>query len=108
MRNLSNAAHPPWCLSGPDCSTSPGWRESGLVQADPSGQALIQVGAGLWRMDLEPEFTRPPEPVGGIRLEFTLGEDVERWPINLVQSRALVPVLQSLLGRADAALTRAA
>ncbi|MGW4461016.1 hypothetical protein [Micromonospora sp. NPDC004704] len=41
-------------------------------------------------------------------LELSLGEDVERWPIDLAQSRALVPVLSGLLSQADATWLRAA
>jgi hypothetical protein len=42
----------------------------------------------------------------GILLEFTLGEEAERWPID--QSRALVPVLRGLVRRAENGLFRAA
>ncbi|MEV4757411.1 hypothetical protein AB0J86_20150 [Micromonospora sp. NPDC049559] len=66
------------------------------------GDEVIQVAAGLWRMDVGPAT---PE---GVLLELSVGEHIERWPVDLAQSRALVPVLQRLLRRADAALSPAA
>jgi hypothetical protein len=102
MHNLSNAAHPPWCARGPDCAEAARFHLSPLFNAAPRGDEVIQVGAALWRMDVG------PVPPGGVLLELSLGEDAERWPIDLAQSRALVPVLQGLVRRADAAPARAA
>jgi hypothetical protein len=52
---------------------------------------VIQVGAALWRMDVGP--TSP----GGVLLELSAGDHVERWPIDLAQSANLVPLLRDLL-----------
>jgi hypothetical protein len=103
MRNLPNLAHPPWCLRGPDCAPSGGLHLSGLVNAAPRGDEVIQIGAGLWRMDVGPS-TAP----GGVLLELSAGDHVERWPIDLAQSANLVPVLTGLLRRAAPTLTAAA
>ena len=102
MSNLSNPDHPSWCLRGADCAGSSGLHLSPLVSAAPRGDEVIQVAAGLWRMDVE--SARP----GGVLLELSVGADVERWPIDLAQSIALVPLLRDLLGRADVGLRRAA
>lgn len=106
MSNLPNSVHPWWCLRGEDCAAD---RASGgrlhysrLVSAAPRGDEVIQVRAGLWRMDVGPAS---PE---GVLLELSAGADVERWPIDLAQARALLPVLRGLLRRADAALSHAA
>jgi hypothetical protein len=102
MTNLSNPAHPAWCLRGADCANSPGLHLSRLVSAAPRGDEVIQVAAGLWRMDVGPVTP------GGVLLELSAGEDVERWPIDLAQSRAFAPVLRDLLRLAGTGLTRAA
>ncbi|MGW4467990.1 hypothetical protein [Micromonospora sp. NPDC004704] len=49
-----------------------------------------------------------PVPPSGVLLELSVGEQVERWPIDLPQARALVPVLLGLLARTDPAHLRAA
>jgi hypothetical protein len=102
MRNLPNPAHPPWCLRGPDCMPSGGLHLSGLVNAAPRGDEVIQVSAALWRMDVGPASP------GGVLLELSVGEDVERWPIDLAQSANLVPVLRGLLRRAAPGIAQAA
>ncbi len=102
MSNLSNPAHPPWCLRGPNCASADGLHLSGLVSVAPKGNEVIQVGAALWRMDVGPATP------GGVLLELSVGEEVERWPIDLAQSRVLVPVLQDLIRRVDGGLRRVA
>jgi hypothetical protein len=41
-------------------------------------------------------------------VEFALGGDVERWPIDLAQARAPVPVLLALLRRTETGISQAA
>jgi hypothetical protein len=102
VNNLSNPAHPPWCLRGSDCASSGDLHVSRLVSAAPRGDEVIQVRAGLWRMDVGPATP------GGVLLELSVGEDVERWPIDLAQSANLVPLLRDLLRRAALGVARAA
>ncbi|MDG4828584.1 hypothetical protein O7627_04600 [Solwaraspora sp. WMMD1047] len=104
MDKLSNPAHPPWCGRGPDCATAPGWHNSALLPVASLGDEVIQVAAGLWQLDVE----SPSIPVGGVLLEFTLGGDVERWPIGLIQALSLARLLPRLLGHANATPSRAA
>ncbi|MFI5833739.1 hypothetical protein ACIA5A_08685 [Micromonospora sp. NPDC051300] len=93
MSNLSNIAHPPWCLRGPDCAGGNGLHLSRLAGTAVRGDEVIQAGVGLWRMDVGP--TSP----SGLLLEFSAGADVERWPLDLPQSQALVRASQRLLRR---------
>lgn len=102
MRNVPNPAHPSWCRRGPDCASNGDLHVSSLVRAAPRGDEVIQVAAGLWRMDVG-----PCQP-GGVLLELSVGEDADRWPIDLAQARLLVPVLAGLLRRAGTELPQAA
>ncbi|MFC8846131.1 MULTISPECIES: hypothetical protein [unclassified Micromonospora] len=102
MRNLPNFAHPSWCLRGPDCAVSSGLHLSGLVDAAVRGDEVIQVRIGLWRMDVG------PTPPSGLLLELSTGADVERWPIDLAQSRSLVALSGRLLAGLAAGAARAA
>ncbi|WBB72796.1 hypothetical protein O7602_24330 [Micromonospora sp. WMMD1128] len=102
MSNLSNIAHPPWCLRGPDCAGRNGLHLSRLVGTAVRGDEVIQAGVGLWRMDVG-----PASPTG-LLLELSAGEDVERWPIDLPQSRALIRTSQHLLRHLTPTATRAA
>jgi hypothetical protein len=102
MSKVPNPAHPSWCLRGPHCAELPGLHFSEVIGVAQRGTEVIQVGAGLWQMDVGP--TSP----GGVLLELSVGAEVERWPVDLAQARALVPVLLGLLGRTEAARLRAA
>ncbi|QLQ39307.1 hypothetical protein [Micromonospora robiginosa] len=102
MSNLSNIAHPPWCLRGSDCADGNGLHLSRLAGTALRGDEVIQAGVGLWRMDVGP--TAP----SGMLLEFSAGEDVERWPLDLPRSRVLVRASQRLLRRLDPTASRAA
>ncbi|MEO3742190.1 hypothetical protein [Plantactinospora sp. B5E13] len=75
---------------------------STLVRVAPRGDEVIQVAAGLWRMDVG-----PCQP-GGVLLESSVGEDADRWPIDSAQARVLVAVLVDLLRRADVEFPQAA
>ncbi|MDG4817358.1 MULTISPECIES: hypothetical protein [unclassified Micromonospora] len=57
---------------------------------------------GLWRMDVG------PTPPSGLLLELSAGADVERWPIDLAQSRSLVDLSGRLLTGLDSSAARAA
>ncbi|WFE63973.1 hypothetical protein [Micromonospora sp. WMMD714] len=83
MSNLPNPVHPPWCLPGPACAGSNDLHLSRLIGTAVRGDEVIQVRVGLWRMDVG------PTPPSGLLLELSAGSDVERWPIDLAQSRAL-------------------
>ncbi|WP_229399752.1 hypothetical protein [Micromonospora okii] len=63
---------------------------------------MIQVGIGLWRMDVG------PTPPSGLLLELSAGADVERWPIDLAQSRALAHLAPRLLRQLDPGSLRVA
>ncbi|SCE87905.1 hypothetical protein GA0070558_111123 [Micromonospora haikouensis] len=102
MRNLPNSAHPSWCLRGPDCAVSGGLHLSGLVDAAVRGDEVLQVRLGLWRIDTG------PTPPSGLLLELSAAADVERWPIDLAQSRSLVDLSGRLLAGLDSEATRAA
>lgn len=102
MSKLSNAAHPPWCLRNPDCAAANGLHLSRVVGAAVRGDEVIQVGIGLWRMDVG------PTPPSGLLLELSAGSDVEQWPIDLAQSRALVHLSGRLLRQLVRAQPRAA
>ncbi|MFE0589592.1 hypothetical protein [Micromonospora echinospora] len=83
MTNLPSPDHPPWCLRGPDCAASGDLHLSRLLGTAVRGDEVIQARPGLWRMDVG------PTPPTGLLLELSAGEHVERWPLDLVQSRAL-------------------
>ncbi|GAB3808327.1 hypothetical protein [Micromonospora zhanjiangensis] len=102
MNNIPNPAHPPWCLRGPECASSGGLHLSALVSAAPGGDEVFQIGAGLWRMDVGPTERT------GVLLELSVGDDVERWPIDLAQAVKLVPLLRRLIGGPAADLPQAA
>ena len=102
MSNVPNPDHPSWCLRGQDCAEPPGLHFSEIIGVAPLGTEVIQVGVGLWQMDVG------PVSLGGVLLELSAGEEVERWPVDLAQARALVPVLLGLLGRTDGGRLRAA
>lgn len=106
MDKLSNAAHPPWCGRGFDCAAAPGWHNSALLPVTLPGDEVIQVAAGRWQLDVEPGLGRIP--AGGVLLEFTLGGDVDRWPIDSTQALALARLLPRLLREAHTPLPRAA
>lgn len=95
MRNLPNPAHPPWCLRGPDCAGPNDLHLSRLTGTAVRGDEVIQARIGLWRMDIG------PTPPSGLLLEFSAGADVERWPIDLAQSRVLAQLSRRLLRRLD-------
>lgn len=94
-------SHPAWCESENECGTT-ALHLSGLWSVAPRGDEVIQVRAGLWRMDVGPAGAE------GVAVELSVGEDVEWWPIDLAQARALVRVLNDLLRNADRASSRAA
>ncbi len=91
MSKLSNFAHPPWCLRGPDCAGSNDLHLSRLCSASARGEEVLQLRVGLWRMDVG------PTPPTGLLLELSAGSEVDRWPIGLAQSRALAYLSQRLI-----------
>lgn len=93
MNNLPNSAHPPWCLRGVDCAGSNDLHLSRLTGTAVRGDEVIQVRLGLWRMDVG---ATPPT---GLLLELSAGTDVERWPVDLAQSRALAHLAGRLVSR---------
>ncbi|MFE9652925.1 hypothetical protein [Micromonospora sp. NPDC006431] len=93
MSNLPNSVHPPWCLRGPDCAGGNDLHLSRLVGTAVRGDEVIQMRLGLWRMEVG------PTPPGGLLLELSAGSEVERWPIDLAQSRALAHLSGRLLRR---------
>ncbi|WP_328340088.1 hypothetical protein [Micromonospora sp. NBC_00421] len=102
MSNLPNPVHPPWCLPGPTCAGSNDLHLSRLIGTAVRGDEVIQVRVGLWRMDVG------PTPPSGLLLELSAGSDVERWPIDLAQSRALAHLSRRLVSRLDPGTARAA
>jgi hypothetical protein len=102
MSNLSNSAHPPWCLRGSDCDGANDLHLSRLVGTAVRGDEVIQLRLGLWRMEIE------PTPPAGLLLELSAGSDVERWPIGLAQSRSLAYLSKRLVRRLDPSSVRAA
>lgn len=98
----SNSGHPPWCLRGPDCAGPNDLHLSRLLDAAVRGDEVIQVRLGLWRMDIG------PTPPSGLLLECSAGEEVDRWPIGLAQSRRLARLSHRLISQLDPHLTRAA
>ncbi|MGW0435891.1 hypothetical protein ACWDV4_25530 [Micromonospora sp. NPDC003197] len=91
---------PDWCRER-DCAET-ALHQSPLREIAPRGDEVIQVRARLWQIGVD--STR----INGVLLELSVGEDVECWPIDLAQSRALVGVLRDLLRIADRAAARAA
>lgn len=102
MTNLPNSVHPPWCLRGPNCAGPHDLHLSRLVGTAVRGDEVIQVRVGLWRMDVG------PTPPCGLLLELSAGCDVERWPIDLAQSRALAHLSQRLVRQLGQSSVRAA
>ncbi|MEU8263536.1 hypothetical protein AB0C02_23285 [Micromonospora sp. NPDC048999] len=102
MSNLSNTAHPPWCLRGPDCAGPNDLHLSRLIGAAVWGDEVIQVRIGLWRMDVG------PTPPSGLLLELSAGSEVDRWPIDLAQSRSLAHLSQRLVRQLGPGSARAA
>ncbi len=102
MAEIAHSPHPLWCLGGPECAGASGLHLSEVQSAAQRGNEVIQVGAGLWQMDVGP--TSPC----GVLLELSGGEEVQRWPVDLAQARALAGVLQRLLATGGPALPRAA
>lgn len=90
MDNLPNPPHPPWCLRGASCAHRADLHLSRPVDASVTGREVIQVGVGLWRMQVG------PTPPSGLLFELSAGADVERWPVDLAQSRVLARLLPSL------------
>lgn len=95
MRNLPNSVHPWWCRRGPDCVNEGGLHLSRLTNTAAQGDEVLQLSAGLWRMDVG------PTPPTGLLLELCVGEETDRWPIGLAQSRALAHLAPRLLRRFD-------
>ncbi|SCL35865.1 hypothetical protein GA0074692_4202 [Micromonospora pallida] len=93
MANLPSPDHPPWCLRGPDCAGPNDLHLSRLVGTAVRGDEVIQARLGLWRMDVA------PIPPTGLLLELSAGEYVERWPLDLAQSRALAHLAGRLVRR---------
>jgi hypothetical protein len=117
MSNLPTRAHPPWCLRGPDCATTPdsaAWHSSRLLRvAAADVHPCVDVAVGRWQLD--PATTQQaaqlhradmcsPAAVlaGGVLLEFRLGDDVDQWPVDRAQALALAHLVPQLL-RGDAA-----
>jgi hypothetical protein len=98
MFSYQEPGHPGWCLGGPDCRS--GVHMSRIRVADPAGREIVQVGAGLWLMEVGKVSP------GGVLLELSVDEEPQRWMLSLVQSRALVPILQDLLKVADRSFPR--
>ncbi|TDC38123.1 hypothetical protein [Micromonospora sp. KC213] len=93
MDNLSNDTHPHWCLRGPDCAGRNDLHLSRLVDTAVRGDEVIQARLGLWRMEVG------PTPPSGLLLELSAGAEVDRWPLDLAQSRALAYLSQRLVRR---------
>ncbi|HEX5541126.1 MAG TPA: hypothetical protein VFX60_06120 [Micromonospora sp.] len=72
MVYTGNPAHPQWCLGGADCVA--GWHTSRLHLVVPHGGEVINVGAGLWRLDTD----TGPFSAGGVVLELSVGEEIEQ------------------------------
>lgn len=102
MSNLPNSAHPPWCLRGPECAGSNDLHLSRLAGTAVRGDEVIQVRLGLWRMDVG------PTPPTGLLLELSAGTHVERWPVDLAQSRALAHLAGRLVRRLTPTVAHAA
>ncbi|GIJ28622.1 hypothetical protein Vqi01_37840 [Micromonospora qiuiae] len=102
MSKLSNSAHPPWCLRGPDCAGRNDLHLSRLIGTAVRGDEVIQARIGLWRMDVG------PTPPSGLLLELSADADAERWPIDLAQSRSLAYLSQRLVRRLGPGSARAA
>lgn len=100
MSGNSGLRHPQWCVGGVNCSS--GMHVSRIRSAAQTGEEIIQVGAGLWLMEVGPVAP------AGVVLELSADDEPEHWFVNLAQSRALVPILQDLLRVADVTLPRSA
>ena len=98
---LIRRSHPAWCEPESECGAT-ALHLSRLRSVAPRGDEVIQVRAGLWRMDVGPAGAE------GVALELSVGEEAEWWPVDLAQARALVRVLQDLLLVADGRVSRAA
>jgi hypothetical protein len=101
VSNLPKSVHPPWCLRGPDCAGSNDLHMSRLLDAAVRGDEVLQVRVGLWRMDVG------PTPPSGLLFELSSGAEVDRWPIDLAQSRSLVHLSRRLLRQADQSIRAA-
>ena len=88
--------HPQWCVGGVDCAN--GMHVSRIRSVAQTGEELIQVGVGLWLMEVG-QVTP-----AGLVLELSADEEPQHWLVDLAQSRVLVPVLQDLLRVADDSL----
>ncbi|WBB96234.1 hypothetical protein O7553_23305 [Solwaraspora sp. WMMA2059] len=111
MSNLPKRAHPPWCLRGPDCATTPdsaAWHSSRLHRIPAVEHPCVDVAVGRWQLDpAEPAQAarRQPAgmtgtaalPAGGVLLEFRLGDDVDQWPVDGAQALALTWLIPRLL-----------
>lgn len=101
MSNLPKRAHPPWCLRGPDCATTPdsaAWHSSRLLRVPAAEHSCIDIAVGRWQLD-SAQLRRAL--AGGVLLEFRLGDDVDQWPVDGAQALALARLIpQRLLGEA--------
>ncbi|SCL19201.1 hypothetical protein GA0070624_1704 [Micromonospora rhizosphaerae] len=102
MSNLPNSVHPPWCPQGPACAGPNDLHLSRLIGTAVRGDEVIQARIGLWRMDVG------PTPPSGLLLELSAGCDVERWPIDLAQSRSLAHLSRRLVRQLGPGSVRAA
>lgn len=105
MSNLPKRAHPPWCLRGPDCATTPdsaAWHSSRLLRvAAAHGHPCVDVAVGRWQLDPAQTPQLSQALAGGVLLEFRLGDDVDQWPVDRAQALALARLIpQRLLGDA--------
>ncbi|MFV2022206.1 hypothetical protein [Micromonospora sp. LOL_023] len=110
MSNLPKRAHPPWCLRGPDCATTPdsaAWHSSRLLRvAATDVHPYVDVAVGRWQLDpaeirraeTRAALTCPAAALaGGVLLEFRLGDDVDQWPVDPAQALALAHLVPRLL-----------
>ncbi|MDG4763817.1 hypothetical protein O7632_06795 [Solwaraspora sp. WMMD406] len=102
MSNLPKRAHPPWCLRGSDCATtpeSPAWHSSRLLRVPAAEHSCVDIAVGRWQLD---SAQLSQALAGGVLLEFRLGDDVDQWPVDRAQALALTGIIPRLL-RGDAA-----
>jgi|GEM_PF-2178336 len=112
MSNLPKRAHPPWCLRGADCATTPdsaAWHSSRLLRvAATDVHPCVDVAVGRWQLDPAgaPQAARRQPTgatgtaallAGGVLLEFRLGDDVDQWPVDRAQALALTRLIPRLL-----------